>query len=288
MQTMIALAHGAMCCRIVPSMGGAIAGLWLGDIPVLRTRPPSEWTSARQSSAYALLPFSNRVGHAILKWAGVTHRLSSSLGDEPHAIHGVGWQRPWKVEMSDACYARLSMQHQSDAAWPFAFEAQQEFRLSASALDLTLSLRNLADVAAPAGLGWHPFFVKRQHSRISFGAKSRWEMGAEKLPTKRVSVSGLDTDCGTLDLDHCFDGWSGAVQLLDGLLHTRITSNLKHLVVYTQPTQQSIAIEPVSHVNNALQLMTRSGVSAGELGVQVLQPGQSICAEMRIHVEAVR
>jgi aldose 1-epimerase len=279
------LTNDSLRCEIVPAMGGAIAGLWLGEIPVLRARPPSEWTTARQASCYALLPFSNRIGHATMTWAGVMHCLSSSAGDEPHAIHGVGWQRPWQVQMAEARCARLSLQHQADAAWPFAFDAEQSFRLSANELELTLSIRNLADLAVPVGLGWHPFFVKRKHSRISFDAKARWEMNAEKLPTQRVPVSGLSTYCGSLDIDHCFDGWSGVVQLQDELLHTSITSNLNHLVVYTQPRQAFVAIEPVSHVNNAIQLMAQTGASAAELGVQVLQPGASMSAKMRIQVQ---
>ena len=110
-------------------------------------------------------------------------------------------------------------------------------------------------------------------------------MNAEKLPTQRVPANGLSTDCDTLDADHCFDGWSGTVLLQDELLHTRISSKLKHLVVYTQPGQSFVAIEPVSHVNNAIQLMTLTGASAAELGLQVLQPGASMSAQMRINVQ---
>ena len=86
------------------------------------------------------------------------------------------------------------------------------------------------------GVGWHPYFVKRARSHISFKADARWEIGADKLPTPRVAAHGLDSDCAMLDVDHCFEGWSGAA-------------------------------------------------SADALGVRVLQPGESMSAEVSIQVE---
>ena len=173
MTALIELSNDSLRCQIAPDLGGAIAGLWLGDIAVLRCTPIKELTTARQAGSYALVPFSNRVGQATLQWAGTGHPLLQNNGDEPHAIHGVGWQ---------------------------------------------------------------PYFVKRARSHISFKADARWEIGADKLPTPRVAAHGLDSDCAMLDVDHCFDGWSGAA-------------------------------------------------SADALGVRVLQPGESMSAEVSIQVE---
>jgi aldose 1-epimerase len=57
------------------------------------------------------------------------------------------------------------------------------------------------------------------------------------------------------------------------------------LVVFTTPERDNIAVEPVSHVNNALNIMAQSGAVAEDLGVVVLQPGQTYSCEMRIEVE---
>jgi aldose 1-epimerase len=46
-----------------------------------------------------------------------------------------------------------------------------------------------------------------------------------------------------------------------------------------------IAIEPVSHVNNALNLLARGAATADALGLVVLQPGETFSCEMRIDVE---
>jgi aldose 1-epimerase len=86
-------------------------------------------------------------------------------------------------------------------------------------------------------------------------------------------------------VDHCFEGWSGGLQLNEAGLRITVTSDLSYLVVFTTPMRDSIAIEPVSHVNNALAIAQRTGQSAESLGLRVLQPGETFAATMRIKVE---
>jgi aldose 1-epimerase len=284
---MVQLQAGTLACEVEPRLGGCIAGLSLDGVPVLRSSPAAELTSARAAGSYPLVPFSNRIAQATLFWQGTQHPLVRNNAPEPHAIHGVGWQHPWALLESDGEFALLAYEHRADSAWPFAFDSSQTFRLREGTLEMTLSLTNQSGRAAPAGLGWHPYFVKRSRSRISFEATGRWEMGTDKLPTVRRPSSGLDAACAFLDVDHCFDGWNGIVHLRDELLHTRVTSSLSRLVVFTNDTRDSVAVEPVSHVNNAMALVDR-GADAAQLGVAILQPGESISAHMAIAVERVK
>ena len=270
------LTAGPLRCEIVPELGACIAGLWLGDVPVLRSPGAGGLTSARLSGNYPLVPFSNRISQATLTWNGTSHPLVKNFGDEPHAIHGVGWQRPWSV-----------LDASEQFAWPFAFDTSQAFRLTADALELSLSITNQSAKPTPVGLGWHPYFVKRAHSHVSFEATGRWEMDTLKLPTHRTPSLGLDVDCAGLEIDNCFDGWRGEVHLRDETLHTRVASKLKNLVVFTNDRQNTIAIEPVSHVNNEVDLLARGVATAEALGIQVLQPGESMTCKMGIQVRAL-
>jgi aldose 1-epimerase len=283
---MIRLQDGGLVCEVAPQLGGCIAGLWLEGQPVLRSQPAAQLLSVRQSGCYPLVPFSNRIGGATLVWQGTQHPLIRNNGDEPHAIHGIGWQRPWQVLEQEGPFVMLAYEHRADAAWPFAFDSSQTLRLRGNMLEMTLSITNQAQVPAPAGLGWHPYFTKRADSRIAFAAQGRWEMGADKLPTTRSSTGGLDADCAVLDIDHCYDGWSGAAVLEDGSLRVRVTSSLTRLVVFTHPGRDSVAIEPVSHVNNAANLVT-AGADPEALGLRTLAPGESMSAQMSIEVERV-
>ena len=279
------LKSGPLRCDLRPDLGGCMAGLWWGDVPVLRSTSGPALSSARLAGSYPLVPFSNRVAQAKLVWAGTSHPLVQNNAAEPHAIHGVGWQRAWQVLDESDQFALLSYEHKADAAWPFAFDTSQAFRLSESGLEITLSMTNQSSTPAPAGLGWHPNFVKRASSHLQFAASGRWEMGADKLPTQRLPDVGLDVDCSTLDVDHCYENWQGDALLSDDQLCIRIASSLKRLVVYAHPTRNYVSIEPVSHVNNAVNLMATGRFTPDELGLRVLQPGESMSEVMSIRVE---
>lgn len=282
---MIELQAGRLRCELHPGLGGSVAGLWLDGQPVLRSTPAANLSSARLAGSYCLVPFSNRIGQARLVWQGTQHPLVRNNGDEPHAIHGVGWQRPWEVLDQQPHSAMLSYEHRPDTGWPFAFDCSHTFRLTPGALEMTLALTNQSALPAPAGLGWHPYFTKRPGSRIAFHAAGRWEMGPDKLPTQRTASGGVDAPCESLDVDHCFDGWDGLVRLQDDVMQVRVRSGLSRVVVFTNASRPYVAIEPVSHVNNAVHLHA-AGVPGEDLGLRVLQPGETMVAHMAIEVEA--
>jgi aldose 1-epimerase len=277
------LRNAALHLSLRPDLGGCIEGLWHHALPVLRSSAPGTLQNVRDCASYPLVPFSNRVAQARLEWKGTSHPLVKNFGTEAHSIHGVGWQRAWQVLDADASFAMLSLEHKPSSAWPFAFDASQTFRLKDDTLELTMSITNQSAGDAPVGLGWHPYFVKRARSRMAFAATGRWEMGDDKIPTGRSPVSGLDADCAYLDVDHCFDGWNGTLHLRDELFHMTLSSSLRRLVVYTTPEKDFVAIEPVSHVNNAMNQSTR----AQELGVEVLSAGQSWSASMNLKIQKI-
>jgi aldose 1-epimerase len=281
----IEVKNNLLRCVVRPSLGGAVLALnYLGQ-PILRDVDPDSISSARQAGSFALLPFSNRVGYSTLHWMGTAHKLIQA-GADLHAIHGVGWQRPWRALEQTQGFLLLNYVHRADLAWPFHFDAKQTFKVVDNQLHQTLSLTNLSECLAPVGLGWHPYFVKRPDTQIAFQATSRWEMGEDQLPLDPSPSNGLHQRCERLLVDHCFQGWGGVTELRDQAFEVRITSGLNYLVVYTKPEMDSIAIEPVSHVNNAVNIAQTRGLSPSELGISVLHPGQTAQAQMMIEVNS--
>jgi len=281
---MIHLRSGSLSCDIEPQLGACIAGLWLDGVPVLRAAPSTGLSSAREAGCYPLVPLANRLAHARLQWQGTLYPLVRNDGIEAHAVHGIGWQRPWELLDGDERFAMLSYEHRPDASWPFAFDCSQTVRVRDHALELTLSLTNQSRQPAPAGLGWHPLFVKRARTRLAFEAAGRWEGGDDQRPPHRVPSVGVDADCASLTLDHCFDGWRGVASLRDELLAIELTSNQSRLVVFTDPASDSVALEPVSPANDAVGQMA-AGADAAPLGLMTLAPGESTSARMTIAVE---
>jgi len=287
MSAVLLLARGEMVCTLAPALGGCITSLRVGGLDVLR-RPPPGWSSARQASSYPLVPWSNRIGHGLLRWRAREQQLAANNPPEPHAIHGTGWQDAWEVTGSSVDGAELRLVHAADERWPWDFEAAQHLHVTGSALELELSVTNLSGEHMPAGLGWHPFFLKRPGARVHVRTQGRWEMSPDKLPTHRGEHTGIEGPCEGLDVDHCFDGWDGRARLEDAAMRVELTSSLRHVVVFTTPQRDVIAIEPVSHVNNLLGDPALASLPAQATGLRELAPGEAMQASTRIEVKLTR
>ena len=277
------LRAGAQRLALRPDIGGCVAGLWHGSLPVLRSVEPADVEGPRLAGSFPLVPYSNRLGYRRFRWQGADYTTQPNFPDNPHSLHGVGWHRPWQVLSCTAAEAVLRLEHAPDGDWPFAFEARQVFTLDEAGLLSTLSMTNRADRPVPAGLGWHPYFPKRARSRLHVELTDRWESDpATQLPTRRVPQPGIDADVAHLDFDHCFEGWQGAARLRDERLRVTLTSSLPYLVVYTPPLKDIYCVEPVSHVSNAIHM-----AEPARHGLRTLQPGETFEAWMRIDVAPV-
>jgi aldose 1-epimerase len=174
------------------------------------------------------------------------------------------------------------LRHAPDADWPFAFEARQYFTLTPLAMRVQMVFDNLADIAQPVGLGWHPYFPKRARSRLHIELDGRWDCDAAQLPVRKVAQGGIDSDVSHLDYDHCFDGWRGAARIRDEKMSLQLTSSLDRLVVYTPQQRDYYCVEPVSHVSNAIHMADPLAHGLKAVGV-----GESFEAWMQLEVSVL-
>lgn len=275
------LRAGALRLALRPDLGGCVAGLWFGELPVLRSAEPGQVTGPRASGGFPMLPYANRLGYRRFRWLGVEHTTAPNFDHSPHSLHGVGWCRGWEVRSSGLDHLTLAYRHEPDAHWPFAFEARQRFELDHEGLRLTLVLTNRAAHPAPAGLGWHPYFPKRQRSRIHLELTERWVSDpSTELPTRKVPQPGIDADVAHLAFDHCFEGWRGPARLRDERLRLTLTSSMDRVVVYTPPLKPVFCVEPLSHVSNAIHM-----ADPAAHGLRTLQPGEALEAWVRLDVD---
>jgi aldose 1-epimerase len=279
----IELRAAALTLALRPDLGGCIAGLWHGALPVLRSPDASALESARLSGCYPLLPYSNRIAYRRFQWLGQQHTTQPNFDDNPHSVHGVGWMHAWSVVSRSDHEAVLALVHAGDADWPFAFEAQQRFTLSDGVLEVALAYTNTAGSAAPVGLGWHPYFPKRARSRLHIEISDRWESdAATQLPTRKVAQQGIDADVAHLQYDHCFEGWSGPAHIRDEALALKLSSPLRYLVVFTPQERPYYCVEPVSHVNNAINMADPSSH-----GLRSVASGETTTAQMKLEIAGV-
>lgn len=274
---------------VVPPVGGGLAYWRHGPHELLR--PAAVAQDPLALGCFALVPYSGRIRNGRFRFDGQDIRLPLNFGDHPHSIHGHGWQNPWEVLSRSPTRIDLTYRHRADA-WPFDYEARQSIEVSAQGLALTLALTNLAERPMPAGLGFHPYFSGARSARLTARVDGVWLTDREVMPTEWTVLPArwsLPKGVAVADLgaDNLFTNWRGAalIDRPDLGLRLRLTAAapLRHLVVYTPPGEDFFCVEPVSHINDALNAAAAERAASG---LMVLAPGESLEAAMRIEVEA--
>jgi aldose 1-epimerase len=274
---------------VQPHVGGAISRVQWRGIDVLRKTPDSAIATpnVRQMCSYVLVPYSNRIGAGKLVLRDRHYQLRANFPGEPHAIHGTGWQRPWRVKDSAARQVSLDYCHQPDGDWPFAFAAEQSIVLDGDALTVTLRATNLDERPMPVGLGFHPFFPLTPETTLHAEWTGVWEMGEDKLPTQLVAVPSaadfrVPRKAFDWKVDHCFVGWQRRAVLRYPTHAMTLTASdaCTNLVCFApRDGRNFIALEPVSNVNNAFALAAQG---RRDTGMRILGLGETFAASMTI------
>lgn len=262
------LDHGGWRLRLVPEHGGTIASLSLDGRDVLR---PAETVEAiardpRAAAHYPCAPWFNRL-YGGFDFGGRRWPLDPIL-DLEAALHGEGWVNAWRIAAADQKSARLRFEHRDTGRgrFPFAFTAEQTFRLTADAFRLELRVRNDHDGPAPFGLGLHPFFARTADTRIAFTAQGPASPAPSGKPHWRPDG---ELPLPPETLDHSFPGFAGSASVRTGGALIKLTSSAPTLHLYAPAGEDFLCLEPVTH-------------AAGEFGRDVLSPGDWLTVSLEI------
>ena len=289
-ETILNLASGPLRLELSPSVGGAISAFeWADDVsvhPILRKchRPLEKVLDA---ACFPLVPYVNRIRGGCFSFRARDVRLAPNMPGDPSPLHGQGWLNPWDIENVDGRSATLIYRH-DPGEWPWAYEARQEFALDEKGLGVTLACRNVSDEPMPCGLGQHPYFPCGPETRLDTSVTDAWTIDDKVLPLERVKAVGrYDLQnrlvCGQ-DLDNGFGGWGGDARMSDPdwPYDLRLSSPDARFFQLYSPTAGGIFVaEPVTHANAALNAAQEEWPN---LGMRVLQPGESMSILMRLDV----
>lgn len=277
---------GPLSARLSPAWGGRmthLAHVGIGDILVAMRDKSFEPLNWPRAGAYPLFPFHNRIYGASFVHGGVKYDLlpHPALGHD--AIHGPAHRRPWRVSSQSANHAVLTLDYQPDAEWPFAFRAEQAFSLDATGLTVELKLTNLADMPAPGGIGWHPYFLAGLDCEAQTDATLEYPLDVLNVPngqppTARTSTAISASTGYTLH----FTDWSNAhIRRPDGLsLILEADPVLSHLAVHRM--ERYLCLEPVSMAAGVLGAPEEDRIG---LGLRTLAPGETLSGHIRLRIE---
>ncbi len=285
---LLTLIAGDTRLRLAPEAGGGIAAFeWQGvdmlrpaDAAALAARDPLGLAS------FPLVPWSNRIAHGRFAFEGREVVLPLNFGDHPHAIHGHGWQTPWRVEAHDDRSATLSFDHEA-GAWPWRYRAEQVFTLADDGFAVQLSVENRSEHRMPAGLGHHPYFPRTPRMRLGARLDGWWQTDAFVMPTTHVEEARDDWSDklhAPTTTDNVFTGWDGTARIEwpeRGLALTMTASEpAKWLVVYSPPDQPIACIEGVTHPTDAIN-------DPAQPGLAILEPGERFELDTRFSVSVL-
>ena len=280
---MTGLAAGDWRATFRPELGGAVTSLsWRGQ-DVLRPTPAGA-DDPLQTACFPLVPYANRIDEGRFVFREREVRLAPTPGFAPHALHGEGWRRSWTVEAEDDQSAILSLEH-ARGAWPWRWAARQAFGLDPAGLTIDLSVTNTDDQPMPAGLGLHPWFVRRPDSRLMLGAEAVWRVDERLIPTGLAPPAAVFdwTDGPRIDeapfVDNAYAGWDGIARIADEarMVTLEASPNAGWAHVFAPRGAAFVCVEPVTHRPDALN------APAGEAtGLATLQPGETLAIILRI------
>ncbi|HJW22489.1 MAG TPA: hypothetical protein VJ506_08690 [Candidatus Limnocylindrales bacterium] len=201
-----------------------------------------------------------------------------------HAIHGVVFDRAWRVEAvaTDACELSIELDR---SRWPFGGRVRQRLALVGRRLELSAEVE--ADEPMPAALGWHPWFrrslqVEDDPGRVRLRLRADGVVERDRMiPTGRVRSPAGPADLadapelGRRRLDDAFVGVTEApvIDWPNLRLTLEIAPPLSVVTVYTP--REALCVEPQTAWPNALGLPRPAGLAAGAF---LVEPGRPLRA----------
>jgi aldose 1-epimerase len=277
--------------EIAPAIGGSVTRLDLhyGDAvhPILR---PSDAAAlardgASQAAMHPLLPFANRVPGNVIDLVEPALTLQPNVAGERCALHGIGWQKAWRVVAAheDRCTLELIV---PPGEWAFGFRAFQQFSVQGGEFRAEIAIENISDRPIPIGLGFHPYFVRMDGMTLQFHADRFWLEGPGHLPTDAIALPPELDFSKPARLpeswrNNCYSGWDGRAVLHDPGRGREVSLQAGHplrdLMLYAPPGEGYFCLEPQSHTTGAV---TKARGRPPATPLRLLAPTERLAVEM--------
>lgn len=166
-----------------------------------------------------LIPFPGRVAEGRYSFDGQTFQLERNDKEGPNAIHGFVRSLPWMTHRAGAhavtCEVSLDAAQYGSRGYPFSISVRVTYSLDVQGLSCAFSVRNIGRVAAPVGVGFHPYFTVGtecvDEAEAKIPAAGYLEFNERLAPTGRVmDAKGTEWDyrefrcIGRRRFNHCY------------------------------------------------------------------------------------
>lgn len=266
----IEIQNGSTRATVSPARGGLVAGLCVGGAELLYLDEATFLDGGRsvRGGVPILIPFCGKLAGGVLAASGASMPQ-----------HGFGRVKRWGVvdRKPDRVVCELCSDHETRAAYPFAFAAEQTVTALERGLRIDLRVENVGLDPMPVSPGWHPYFncpseLKGQVRVADGGAGS-----------EARALEGFSSDMLTPDREFDFGlpaPHSGRVDcFIPGIGRIRLSFApiMRHLQFWSPAGAPYICIEPFHGPDNAINTPARLEISPGaaaEFWISIeLEPG---------------
>lgn len=211
------LTRGTVSAQIA-QVGASLRGLTVGGVDLIARFPEDIPTPS--CSGVVLAPWPNRVRDGQWNDNGTLRQLAIT---EPHfsnASHGLLRFTAYEIDQTDAATAVLRATIHPQTGYPYEVATSVTYALTDAGIEVTHTLQNRSDAAAPVAVGSHPFVtigdVDPRDLLLRVPAATRIDTDERMLPTGMspapeslragVRLGDVQIDTGFTDLTRGADG----------------------------------------------------------------------------------
>ena len=279
------LDFGDLSATIV-QVGAGIRSLRFAESDLTEPYPAGEQPPS--ACGIVLAPWPNRVADGRWEFDGEPRQLDLTEPAKRNAIHGLLRRRPYElVEQSDSMVTQAATVY-PEPGYPFLLDTTVTHELHTEGLQVTHTISNAGETAAPVAVGAHPYLriadVPPEQLTVTVAARTWFETDDRSNVTGESPVAGtsfdlsagrrvseLELDTGFADLpdgpvEHILAADDGRQVVLWADEAFRYVQVFTHRSFATKPGGVALAIEPMTAPANAL--------NSGR-GLRWLEPGET-------------
>ncbi|MCF0215730.1 MAG: aldose 1-epimerase [Fibrobacteraceae bacterium] len=236
-----------------------------------------------------LSPFPGRTAYAQFTWNSKTYQLINNVSWAPHALHGFLTNKEWQFENfeSDSEKAIATFSCEWNGAFngfPFPYKAINKVTFTGESYMVESIVKNIGDSPLPYSEGWHPYYMMGEKideltlllpkSNLALLDNADLPTGNFKEDSRFIEGRKLGdefiNDCFCLNESDCKQhkahvSLKSRTHCLDIWQYTG-KEQYNAIQIYTPPTRESIAIEPMTSEPDALN---------HHRGLIVIAPGET-------------
>jgi aldose 1-epimerase len=225
-----------------------------------------EHTRAPSGAGQILAPWPNRLRDGRYAFEGRQHQLVLTEPSAGNAIHGLVRWLPWQRVAHQESAVTVTCRIPDQPGYPFRVQLTTTWSLGEDGLRVEHSAESIGEVAAPFGLGVHPYLVipgvDVDDLILTVPAEHVLLADERGLPTEQAKVAGTNLDfrngdkIGTRRLDHAFtsliDDRTVRISAQGSTVELWLGTTFPWTQVFTGDTiagrrkRRSVAVEPMT------------------------------------------